>query len=95
MEAKNLRYIVMLLNTDTPQYLSDGRKVDTHDGAIFCELESAREYAQDAIKKNLCTRFAIGVFVLDPHSEKIYVSEIETYGFRNDKKNVTQLALFK
>lgn len=85
----------MMLCTDTDQYTAGGDKIDTHDGAIFCDMEAAKEYAEDAVANNLCTRFTIGRFVLDPLSEKTYISEIETFGFRKDKKNINQLKLFK
>lgn len=95
MELKNLRYIVMMLNPDVQQYSSTGERLDTHDGNIFCSIEDAREYAQDAIDNNLCTRFAIGTFVMDLQRENMMISLVETFGFRNDRKNVIQLSLFK
>lgn len=91
----NLRYIVMMLNTETAQYTSTGLRLDTHDGNIFCSIEDAREYAQDAIDNKLCTRFAIGSFVMDLHREMSPINLVETFGFRNDKKNVSQLSMFK
>jgi hypothetical protein len=94
MESQNLRYIVFLLNPDVAQFLSDGRRIDTHDGNIYCNLQDAKEYAQECIKDKDCTRFAIGVFVLDKEAERMEISHIETFGFRNDKKNVNQLELF-
>lgn len=95
MEASKLRYIVMMLNPDTQQYMSNGVKIDTHDGNIYCDLTDAREYAVDAVKNKLCTRFAIGTFVIDLNSEIMSISLVETFGFRNDKTNVSQLSLFK
>tara|TARA_R110002050_G_scaffold174876_5_gene307825 strand:- start:806 stop:1063 length:258 start_codon:yes stop_codon:yes gene_type:complete len=84
----------MMLNPDTQQYSSTGERIDTHDGNIFCNIEDAKEYAQEAIDDKQCTRFAIGTFVMDLQRENMTISLVETFGFRNDKKNVSQLSLF-
>lgn len=94
-DIKNLRYIVFLLNPETPSKFPDGTKIDTHDGAIFRTPEEAHEYAESAIKDKECTRFAIGVFVWDELDPQMYISHIETYGFKHDKKRVEQLELFQ
>jgi hypothetical protein len=94
MEAKELRYIVMMLNPQAAQFTSSGQRIETHDGEIFCSIDEAREYANDSIKQKLCTRFAIGMFVIDMHATRMSISVIETYGFKNDKQNVNQLELF-
>lgn len=94
MKPENIRYIVMQLNPDTHQYMSTGERIDTHDGNIFSNLNDAREYAQEAIQSKDCTRFAIGMFVMDFQAERMSISMVETFGFRKDKKNVNQLALF-
>lgn len=94
MKLENIRYIVMQLNPDTHQYMSTGERIDTHDGNIFCCLNDAQEYALDAIKSKDCTRFAIGMFVMDIQAERMSISVLETFGFRNDKKNINQLGLF-
>lgn len=94
MDSKNIRYIVMMLNPDTQQYMSTGERIDTHDGEIFSCLNDAKEYAMQTIEEKLCTRFSIGMFVFENQSERMSISCIETYGFRNDKKNINQLTLF-
>lgn len=94
MEIQNLKYIVFLLNSETQQYLSDGRRIDTHSGSVFSNLQTAKEYAREAIKENLCKRFVIGVFVYDNQAEQINIDLIETFGFKNDKKKINQLQLF-
>jgi len=94
MEEKHLRYIVVMLNPDTAQYLSTGQKIETHSGAVFRSRQDAKKYAQESIKEKLCTRFAIGEFVLDSSSEKSYIELLETYGFKNDKSKVVQLEFF-
>ncbi len=93
MDIKNLRYIVFMLNPDTQQYFGNQR-IDTHDGNIFCSLKEAEEYAMQSVEDKQCTRFAIGTFVWDNQAERIAISCIETFGFRNDKKNINQLELF-
>lgn len=93
-DVKNLRYIVFLLNPEIVPRFSDGTKVETHEGAIFRTPEEAREYAESAVKDNMCTRFAIGVFVWDELDPMMYISHIETFGFKHDKKRIEQLELF-
>ena len=93
-DVSALRYIVFYLNPDVAQYLSAGTRIDTHDGDIHRSLSEARELAMDAIKNKLCTRFIIGVFVWDALAERISISAVESYGFRNDKKIPEQLVLF-
>jgi len=95
MEIENLRYIVFMLDTESQSFLSDGRSIDKHIGVIECNLKDARDYAMDALKNKLCTRFVIGKFVLDPQAENMCISAVETYGFKKDKSNPEQLELFK
>lgn len=83
----------MLLNPDDRQYLS-GRRIDSHDGRVFCCLKDAQEYAIESIKDNYCTRFVIGVFCLDKDAETMCITHVETFGFKNDKKSINQLELF-
>lgn len=94
MDVKDLRYIVFLLIPETQQYLGD-QKIDTHEGTVFCSLKEAKEYAAKSIKDQYCSRFVIGVFVLEKDAESMGISSVETFGFRHDKKNVSQLDLFK
>jgi hypothetical protein len=93
MNAQNLRYIVFLLNPGY-QYMSDGRKADCHDGFIFCSLQDAQEYAQEAIRSHEATRFVIGTFVWEQGRVMLSISCVETYGFKGDRKPITQLSLF-
>jgi len=85
LEIKDARYIVMMLDT----------KGQEHDGEIFCDLKSAKEYALDALKDNYCDKIVIGYFVLEANREQMPISFVETIGFRNDKSRVEQLRLFK
>lgn len=85
----------MMLNPDTTQYTSAGERIDTHDGVIFCNDQDAREYAMDAIESHLCTRFVLGRFVMDGQKERMDISVVETFGFKNDKRNTAQLSFFK
>lgn len=94
MDFQNLRYIVFLLNPDTSQYLSNGAKIETHEGTIFANLKEAEEHAKESIEDNLCTRFVIGYFVLDKEAQHMNISMVQTFGFKNDKKKVDQLTLF-
>lgn len=94
MDSKNLRYIVFLLNPDTAKYLSDGTRIDTHDGTVCSSLSDAKAHARKAIEDKECTRFVIGTFYLEPQAEYMFISNVETFGFKNDKKNINQLSFF-
>lgn len=94
MDAKDLRYIVFLLNPEVPQFLAH-RNVETHDGEIFCSLKEAKEYATKAIDDQYCTRFVVGMFVLNKDAEVMRISSVESFGFRHDRKNISQLTLFE
>lgn len=82
-----------MLNTDTQQYFGNQR-IETHDGNIFCSLKEAQQYAMEAIEEKHCSRFAIGSFTWDNQAERMLINCIETFGFRNDKKNIGQMELF-
>lgn len=86
MEASNLRYIVMLIDS----------KSKDHDGRIFCSIAEARDYAALIMEGGWYTdKAVIGMFVMDPKCESMSISMVETIGFKGDKKNVNQLELFK
>lgn len=95
MEANKLRYIVFKLDTNAEQYMSDGTRVELHSGTIHSSLKDAREDALEAIASNDANRFIIGTFYLEPEHERMEISCVETHGFKNDRKNITQLSLFK
>lgn len=96
MNEPQLKYIVLMLNPETAQYTSDGRRIDTHDGVILDSIDEAREEALEWVEEKLCTRFVIGRFLLDKNSmRRTEIQLIETWGFRNDRKNPQQLELFK
>lgn len=83
-DIRNLRYILFMIDSDHKQ----------HEGEIFTSLQEAKEYAADAIKWNLCTKYIIGLFVLDIKEQRMGISHIETFGFKGDKKDLNQLELF-
>lgn len=85
--------IVFLLDTETQKLRNE--RIDAHDGQIFSHINDAREYALNAIKDKLCNKFVIGTFYLDTQMQRMSISNIESFGFRNDKKNAYQLDLFK
>jgi len=95
MDAKDIRYIVFLLNTEVQPYHKGIGKVETHEGIMFACKSEAREYAIDCVRDKLCTRFVIGVTFIDPNAKVTYINNVETFGFKHDKKNVIQLELFK
>lgn len=89
-----MRYIVFLIDTRFPQYL-DGRLVDVNSGYVFKKLEDAKEYALENRRANECDKWVIGCFVEDPDRESTGISSMETYGFKNSKKNPQQLELWR
>lgn len=89
-----IKYLVLLLNPEFPSYL-DNSLVDKHDGEFFSDLLGAKDYAQDAIKHQICTRFVIAEFSFYGHLNRTRLHTVETFGFKNDKKNSNQLELFK
>jgi hypothetical protein len=93
-DIKDIRYIVFLLSPEFNQYLSDGRKTETHDGYVFANRNDAIEFAHKSVREKECSRFVVGLFVYEKDLEMLGVSCIESFGFRHDKKNVEQLKLF-
>jgi hypothetical protein len=93
-EIKDLRYIVFLLSPEFNQYMSDGRKTETHDGYVFTGKDDAIEFAYKSVREKMCSRFVVGLFTWDKDREMLGISNIESFGFRHDKKNVEQLKLF-
>lgn len=85
MKLESLRYILFLIDS----------KVKQHDGKIFCSYEEAKEYACDCINEKYSDKAVIGLFAMDPNSQEMLISMVETIGFVGDKKNVNQLELFK
>lgn len=94
MKANNIRFIVFMLNPKTDQYLANRKLADIHEGEIFANISDAKEYAQSAIDDGLCSRFVIGEFAMDLQRERMGINCIETFGFKQSKKNINQLSLF-
>ena len=84
-----------MLNTEDKQYLSTGQKIDVHNGEFFDSIASAEETCKDWVKDGLCTRFAIGSFMIDNYGKHGKISILETFGFKHDKSRVEQLNIFK
>lgn len=82
-----LRYIVFFIDS----------KYSEHDGKIFTELKETREWCKDAIESQYADKIVIGQFEARAalNFKTAFISMIETYGFRNKKKNYIQLELFK
>jgi len=79
------RYILFLIDT----------KFKQNDGRIFCSYKDAKEYASDCISDKYCDKAVIGMFSLNTQAKEMFISMVETIGFKGDKKNVNQLELFK
>ena len=85
IDISSLRYILFLIDS----------KIKQHDGKIFCSYNEAREYASDCIKEKYSDKAVIGMFRLDPNSEEMLITMVETIGFSGDKKTINQLQLFR
>jgi hypothetical protein len=84
MEAKNLRYIVFMIDS----------KIKEHDGKIFASLLDSRQYVTDMMEDHYADKAVIGTFYMDMNSREMLITEVETVGFKGDKKNAAQLELF-
>jgi hypothetical protein len=67
----------------------------THDGKVFCSFKDCKEYAVDALGDHYCDKIVIGMFYMDPNSEEMLITKVETMGFPGDRKNINQLELFE
>lgn len=94
MGASDLRYIVFLIHPEVPKYHRSLGIIDCQDGEIFCDLQSAREYAVSSIEDGYCTKFIIGFFVMDINAKKMSINQVESFGFKGDRKRPEQLELF-
>jgi hypothetical protein len=66
-----------------------------HDGKVFSSYEDAKQFAVDGFAENDCTKAVVGVFEFDKNAESMMITMVESMGFKGDKRNVNQLALFK
>lgn len=84
-KPENVRYIVFLIDS----------KYKSHDGMIFSNIHEAREYCQDVIDDHYADKVIMGSFVMEQNVKEMYISQVETFGFKGDKKQTKQLELFK
>jgi hypothetical protein len=94
MQTTSLRYIVFLIDSRFPKYYSNGA-IECQDGAIFHTKQEAHKYATDAINENDCEKFVVGEFVMEMDAEVVGILQVESFGFKHDRKNANQLELFK
>lgn len=85
VSTQNIRYIVFLIDS----------KIKQHDGKIFCSYTEAKQYVQDLVDGCYADKAVIGMFVNDNNAKEIFISHIDSIGFKGDKKNIDQLELFK
>jgi len=83
MTIEDLRFIVFLIDS----------KFKQHDGKVFKRLSDAREFCRNVIESKDADKIIIGTFTTDGSIESS-ITCIETYGFKNDKKQIEQLELF-
>lgn len=84
MDAANLRYIVMLIDS----------KHKDHDGKVFSDIREAREMVRDVVNDGYADKAVIGTFYMEPNLSESPVTMVETIGFRSDKTKPEQLNLF-
>jgi hypothetical protein len=90
-----LRYLVLCLDTNSPQPIIAGKRVDLHEGRLFHTKELARAYLEDNMDGLHYDRYVIAtvdICLLKLHAS---VCDVQTYGFKNDPKNRKQLWLFE
>lgn len=83
-DSSKLRYILFMLGSNR-----------THDGKVFCLYKDCKEYAVDALRDCYCDKIVIGMFYMDPNSEEMLITMVETMGFAGDRKDINQLELFQ
>ncbi len=81
---ERFKYIVFLVDCKHKQ----------HDGKVFSSLRDAREFVRKYQEEKWATQFIIGSFLYDQNSPDMNITLIETFGFKNDKKQIEQLTLF-
>lgn len=84
-QVEKLRYIVFLIDS----------KIKQHDGKVFCTLDEARSFTYNLMEDDYADKAVIGMFYNDMNAKELLITNIETIGFQGDKKNFTQLNLFK
>lgn len=80
-----VRYIVFLIDSH----------IKDHDGKIFCSFNEAKDYAQETITEMYADKAAVGMFVMNSSAKEMLITMVQTIGFKGDKKNASQLDLFK
>lgn len=80
-----VRYIVFLIDSH----------IKDHDGKIFCSFNEARDYAQDTISEKYADKAVVGMFVMNSSAKEMLITMVQTIGFKGNKKNASQLDLFK
>lgn len=80
---EEVRYVLFMLDSSLQ-----------HDGMIFKSYKEAKQYAIDCINDKYCNRFIVGMFK-HTNNERECISHVESFGFKGDKKEATQLQLFK
>ena len=83
-DVRHFRYILFMIDS----------KIKQHDGKIFSSLKDARQYVAECMDQSYCDKAVIGCFMNDPNAKEMFISQIETIGFKGDKKQTEQLDLF-
>jgi hypothetical protein len=81
--SNNVRYIVFLLDT----------KHKDHNGYVFQSYSDAKKYVSEKLEAEYEEKAVIGMF-LEDNSKEMFISHVQSIGFKADKKNVNQLDLF-
>jgi len=84
LNIEAIRYIVFLIDL----------KHKDHDGKIFSSINEAREFANLYIEDGYADKAVIGMFLIDAQISETTITQVETIGFKGDKKNINQLQLF-
>jgi hypothetical protein len=86
--------LVLCLDTNSPQPIIGGKRVDLHEGRLFHKVDEAREYAESNMDGVHYDRYVIATVDICPVHLQASVCDVQTFGFKNDPKNRKQLWIF-
>ncbi len=85
VSINDLRFIVFLL---------DRLYANEHEGIVFTKYADAQKFVADELAEYPNYRVIIASFVENPKAKERYISKVQTFGFKGDKKFTNQTKLF-
>lgn len=84
-DVSSLRFVVFLL---------DRKYRNQHEGIVFSNLQDAQVFVAEELREYPNYRVVIGSFMEENQVKERYMSAVQTFGFKGDKKRPSQLDLF-